>query len=100
MGMGWVITQNDKYHKKTIHKYSFEKALIISQQYKYIYKATLNFYKSNFDGRYSQYLLTNEDLDYLMDFLNKIPVIKMISGVHTIHNSKTLYNIKEKIEVI
>ncbi|CAB4158152.1 hypothetical protein UFOVP695_30 [uncultured Caudovirales phage] len=103
MGMGWNMNYYKNYShfcKNTIHKYTFDEVLEVSKEYKYIYKATQNFFRCDFDGKYSLYILSNEDLDYLMDFLNKLKVIKMINRALTIYNSKTLYNIKEKIEVI
>lgn len=100
---GWNISYNNGYcklTKNTIHKYSFKDALTISKKYKYIYKATQNFFICEFSDKYSKYIMSDEDLNYIMVFLNELKVIKIISGGYTIYNSKTLYTIKEKIELI
>jgi hypothetical protein len=77
--------------------YDISEIIDLSKKYKYIYKATRNFRKMKFDGRYTLYLFSNYNIENnIIDFFNKLSITTYFNQL----NMVTLYSIKDKVEIL
>ncbi|CAB4158150.1 hypothetical protein UFOVP695_29 [uncultured Caudovirales phage] len=82
---------------KGIGTYILDDLIILSKQYKYIYRATTPYIEITIDKHYSGFILCEIDMKPIINMFIWLNVFRYINSID---NCISLYNIKEKIEII